>query len=503
MLGEFTLRPHQEKAIVQTRQAISQLLAKGLPPRVVVVAPCGSGKTVLSAAVMGSGYEKGRSSVFLAHGRQLIFQKSRTLDRCGIPHGVLMAGLEDQFWNARCIVASSDTYWARSFETSRLHRLSPDMWIVDEAHAGMGQGFLSMLPKDKIIIGLTATPAMSNGRGLGEFYQALVQPVSYSELIDLRLIVPARVIAPWAVDTRGLAKTNDGDWSWEKVAGRFQEGTLVGDVVETWLEKGEDRPTAVFAANVPHSIALCEQFNRAGVSAVHIDADTPQEERDDAFAAVRAGRVRVLCNFGVLTVGFDLPDLSCAVLGFSTASLIKFLQVVGRVLRPADGKVDALVIDHGDNVRRHGWPTADHEWHLNPQQTVEEREIEIAERDKKPREPISCAECGCMRESGPKCPNCGKQHVRQGHMARTVDGRLEEIIPKQVRKNQDADEDQRAWLKCLAISAYRGMSVNQAAILYKKFRHTFPPGHLRPMPERHLWSMKVVTLYPKFCRKKT
>lgn len=499
ILGEFTLRPHQERAIAQARAEVARLLAAGLPPRVLVVAPCGAGKTIMSSALIAGAKAKERSSIFMASGRTLIYQKSRTLTKAGIHHAILMAGEEELWSNANVLVASKDTYAARALHGDKLSLERRDVWIVDEAHRAMSDEWMHILPQDDrtVVIGFTATPALNNGRGMGAYYKAMVQAATYSELLAAKLLVPCRVFAPWSVDTTGLKKT-DGDWSWAQVALRAKK--LTGKVVDCWKELGEGRPTACFAQGVEHSIGLRDEFNAAGIPAAHIDKDTSTEDRDAIFADVRAGRTKVVCNFGVLTVGWDEPCVSCAILNYATESLVKHLQVAGRVLRTFPGKADALVIDHGDNVRRHGWPTDDHEWSLDPEEKISVRDPK-ARAEKGVREPICCPHCGAMRSSGPTCINCGHQHVRSGIKVYNEHGELKEIRPKQAKEQRGNDALQKVWMRCLAIAAANHLTFWSAKAIFRKRTGQKPDG-LKPMPETHKLSMDVGVVYPGFVRRK-
>jgi superfamily II DNA or RNA helicase len=498
-VGQFTLRPHQIRAIEESRALLARLKVRDKPLRLVICAPCGSGKTVISAAIIKAAIDKGSKCVFVAHGRQLIYQKSKTLERCNIPHAVLMSGEDDAWYQSAVTVCSKDTLWARVHRSQRLAPIDADLWIVDEAHEAMGDTWMQLLPKDKPVIGMTATPAKADGRGLGAFYQGLVVAARYGELIDSGMIVDVRCFAPWSVDTRGL-KRKDGDWSWEEVARRLGGKELVGSVVDEWKRHGENRPTACYASSVPHSIALCDEFNQRGIRAVHVDADTPQEEREAAYLGVREGTIKIICNMGVLTVGWDEPVVSCEIMAFSTASLIKYLQVAGRVLRPHPGKTNAILIDHGDNISRHGWPTDDRAWAIDAGQTIEERERTARLSGK--REPICCYNCGALRQFGGTCPNCGAHKVRRGIPVMNLDGTLTELKRKTVKKKAAVDDHQKLWFKCLGIAANKYGSVDMAMSLFMKMSGKYPPAHLHPMPPKHKWGVRVRSLYPGFVRKR-
>lgn len=499
MLDGITLRESQVRAIESTRAAIRRCTERGVPRRVLLVGPCGMGKTITSSFLMASAASKGKTSIFLADRRQLVYQKSETLRRCGVPHAVLMAG--EQFHHSQILVASKETYFARAVEKQYLARERRDLWIVDEAHAAMGGSWRDILShqEDATLVGLTATPALANGKGLGDFWQEIVIAATYEELLAAGVLVPARCFQGISVDTRGLKKS-DGDWSEKALSERWDSKELVGDILDGYRQWGDGRPFACFAQSVRHSIELCAQFNAAGISAIHVDADTPQDERQAAYEAVRRGEIKGLCNYGILTVGFDLPILGTGILAFATASLVKYLQVCGRIIRSAPGKRDAIIIDHGGNVRRHGWPTEDHAWSLDATgTTVTERDNEKAEAEQKPREPICCPNCGAMRESGPQCAACGHRHKKSGEKIRTREGAIVEITARETKKERKAESDARIWAKCIAKATNCNGTIKMAAVLFQKQTGRWPKG-MQPYPQPHERDVKLRVLWPGFAR---
>lgn len=503
-VGPFQLRPHQIAAVELLRSSI----AKG-NRFVLLLAPCGYGKTLVSSAIMSLALERGKLPMFLASGRQLIFQKSRKLTECGIPHSVLMAG-EHYDPTERAIVSSKDTLWSRAFENNHLPIPEADVIIIDEAHTATGetwQRIIERYPK-AVFIGLSATPALGNGKRL-PFYQDMIRGATYEELIAGNYLVPPRVYAPFAVDMEGVdVNAANGEYVLGQVAKRFTDEALIGDVIKDWKRYAEDRTTACFCANVEHSIYVASQFNKHGIPAAHVDAETPQDERDAILKAAEERRIRVLCNFAVYTTGADFPWVECVQIVRAMNSLNTYLQTVGRGFRThtfADGRVkqDCVIIDHGGCVHKHGWPTEDHDWSLSGETTVQQRD----EKNKEAKPPaekreITCPICGAVRQRGPQCHECGHKHTRDGAKVRMVNGDLKPLTRKKAKKTKQTSDDQRTWLMCMSIAANRGMSVNQARVLFnQKMRH-WPPDEVGPMPDRHKWGLKVRDLYPNWGRKK-
>ena len=146
---------------------------------------------------------------------------------------------------------------------------------------------------------------------------------------------------------------------------------LIGDIVTHWHKYGERRKTVAFAVNVAHSIHLRDEFVKSGVRAEHIDGTTPKPERDATLARLASGEIELVTNCMVLTEGWDMPEVGCCILARPTQKMGLYRQMIGRVLRPAEGKPDAIVLDHCGAVFRHGFVEDHVEWTLDPDRARE------------------------------------------------------------------------------------------------------------------------------------
>ena len=81
--------------------------------------------------------------------------------------------------------------------------------------------------------------------------------------------------------------------------------------------------------------------------------DTPKNDREAILTAFKAGELNVVANVGVLTTGFDFPELATVVLARPTMSLALYYQMCGRAIRPSEGKT-SWVVDLCGNFRRFG-----------------------------------------------------------------------------------------------------------------------------------------------------
>jgi len=148
--------------------------------------------------------------------------------------------------------------------------------IWDEAHTAardLMDFYLRYCPA-AFWTGHTATPVGSDGRSLAPPYQALVCSAPASELIGLGRLCPVRVFNPDGIGRRRLK----GD----KVK-------PIGDPVAHWKRFAENSPTIVFAATVRQSLDLVEKYSAEGITAEHIDASTPDDEREAVFERSRLG----------------------------------------------------------------------------------------------------------------------------------------------------------------------------------------------------------------------
>jgi superfamily II DNA or RNA helicase len=106
-----------------------------------------------------------------------------------------------------------------------------------------------------------------------------------------------------------------------------------------------------------------DAYRRKGIRAEHVDGTTPKAERKAALERLRRHQIDVLFNCALFVEGLDLIEVECIQLLTSTESLAKFLQAVGRGLRPARGKRELILIDHGGNSARHDCVDADRDWY--------------------------------------------------------------------------------------------------------------------------------------------
>lgn len=481
------LRDHQIEAIEKIRASI----ASG-HKRPILFAPCSMGKTICAAHMAKLAEGKGNKTLFIVHRRQLALQTKEKFDMYGLHSSIIMAGYETDF-GANVMITTHQTYSRRlmldSQESNRFFH-DANLIIVDECHLGISPSYRKIYDyyQDKVIIGLTGSPARSDQRGLGEVFDDLVESVGIQDLTDNGFLTPARYFAPFTVNMRGVP-TCGNDFSSRHMQKRFNNKKLNGDVLENWLRIAPERRTIIFASGVKHSKALTNQFRNNGIEAYHLDAHSCDEERDEVLEAFRSNEIQVVTNCQLFTEGYDADFVDCIVLARATKSYPLFVQMGGRGQRIFPGKKDFIIIDHGGNIRRFGFLTDPIEWSLDGKEIAwkkpKKREKETAIKH------LECEMCRELFNPAPKCPNCCHPVVDYGKKVETTNAELCEIGKS--RKNKLSCQEKRKWYAMLKFEQLRlGKSEKWLLAQYKTKTGVWPRGMdfiepIEPTPDVTGW----------------
>lgn len=347
------LRDYQSRAITALRGWVSAGRRRPL-----LVAPTGSGKSIILTEVTKLALQMGGSVLIVVHLRELVSQTYRHLQSLGVERIGVMRGDDGRVdpW-AKVQIASIQTL-------ARRDRPKATVVILDEAHRSLADSYVTNVweaYQDAIIIGCTATPCRGDGRPLGERYDCLVEAATYSALIAAGHVAEPIVYSPErSPDLSGVRRVA-GDWDDGELERRMS--ALVGNLTDEWRAHAGGRKTIVFASGISHSRNIVERFNAMGVSAEHLDGTTPGTEREAILARLETGETSVVSNCAVLTEGFDMPSIRCAVIARPTLSLVLHMQTAGRCLRP--GAERPVILDHADNCARFGFPHEDRVWRLD------------------------------------------------------------------------------------------------------------------------------------------
>lgn len=446
------LRPHQAKAINLVRNS----LGKG-NRTVVCQAPTGFGKTLTAAKIIEGALAKGNRVIFTAPAISLIDQTVSAFENEGIRDiGVMQANHPRTDALARVQVCSVQTLARRKIPEASLV-------IVDECHlrSKVVENLIAER-QDVFFIGLSATPW---SKGMGLLWQDMVTPCEIGDLIEQGYLSEFRVFAPDVPDLSGV-KTTAGDYNESETAEVMEGNALMASVVETWLAKGENRPTLLFGVNRAHAAALSQEFERAGVATAYVDAFTDSVERQFIEGRFRAGEVKVACSVRTLTTGVDWP-VGCIIDAAPTKSEILHVQKIGRGLRVNPGTEDLIILDHAGNSLRLGLVTDIH--HKSLDKTAKGERQERKKAEKLPKE---CANCAALH-TGLICPFCGHER-KPTPGVETVDGELIELTP--AKQKATKEDKQKFWGMCLWLARERGYQRGWASHKYKEKFGVWPRG---------------------------
>lgn len=243
-------RPFQRTAQASLRQGFIDGHKNQL-----VMAPTGSGKTILAMLLIHDALEKGKRAMFVCDRTTLIDQTSAVADSLGMrQHGIIQADHWRTDYSLPFQIASAQTLARRRWPQM-------DLIVQDEAHTQYGDTTSHLRDTDAAVIGLSATPF---SKGLGLTFTNLISAVTMAELVEQGELVPMKVLTCTPANMEG-AETADGEWTQRAAGERGMQ--IVGDVVAEWHKHAENRKTIVFGATIAHCEELCRQFISSGVMA--------------------------------------------------------------------------------------------------------------------------------------------------------------------------------------------------------------------------------------------
>lgn len=400
------LRPYQQEAIDAQFEYWGEGRGNGL-----IVLPTGAGKSLVLAALckrLLSDYPTLRVGI-VTHVRELIAQNYQEMLRLWpqAPAGIYSAGIGRRDARAQLLFCGIQSVW------NKVAQLGPfDVLLVDEAHLippntettyGRFIAALRDLTPDMRIVGLTATPfRLSSGRldrGKDRIFEDIVYEANVADLIEAGYLCPLVSKATvQQLDTTGVPKRG----------GEFVAGALEIAVDKDWITRaavqeiarfGESRRAwLAFCAGVAHSEHVRDAIRNAGFTCESVTGDTSKAERDRIIRQFRDGQIRCLTSVGVLGTGFNVPHVDLIALLRPTQSAGLYMQQVGRGLRNAPGKNDALVLDFAGLVKKHG-----------PIDTVTINGASGSKSDSEERVLAKeCPECATLVALAAKsCPSCG------------------------------------------------------------------------------------------------
>lgn len=439
---------------------------------VMPVAPTGSGKTVLFCDIIRT---YGAPTCAIAHRQELVSQTALSLNREGVPHGIIapraviqqIVKLEmethgQSHYSARAPVRVAGVDTLRNHDPTDRWLASVQLVVQDEGHhvlqANKWGAAMRMFPAARGLFP-TAHAVRADGCGLGRGADGLVDRLvigpSCRDLIGRGFLTDYRLICPPSdVDVSNVPIGAAGDFSLPQLrAAVHRSGTIVGDVVRHYLKFAAGRLGVTFTVDVEAATDVAAAYNAAGVPAAVITAKTPIDIRAQLMARFRARRLLQLVSVDVLGEGVDVPAIEVVSMARHTASFQLYAQQFGRALRcmiapdiwahwgeytdaerlafiAASDKPKAIIIDHVQNYQRHGLPDVARDYELGRRERTRRVSDAIPLR--------VCVNPDCLQAYERvlvTCPYCGtKPNPAVRSAPEHVDGDLIELDPAVLRQ---------------------------------------------------------------------
>lgn len=366
MNNPITLRPYQQTAVDEVRVAL------GKYRRVLFQLPTGGGKTICFSYMALSSQRFNRKVLIVSSRTEILMQNGGALERFGLDVSYI-SPKSKKIPATNVVVGMAQTIRRRMENPEWLEYLkSVEMMIVDECHESVADPIHETLSENCFVLGVTATPRR---RGtitqLGDLYKAMVQGVTVKELIDLGYLSKAKyysIAAPKLDDIP--IDYGRGDYNQKALAAKFENKTLYKGVVDEFMRLTPDKKAIFFCCSSQQTIAITKELNDRGIPARYLlsgnfeDDDMYSGKRSDVIEDFKHNKFQVLVNLGIAIAGFDQPDVEVVVLNYATISITKYLQSVGRGSRVTPTKKDFVILDCGENFRKHGFYEDDRVWCL-------------------------------------------------------------------------------------------------------------------------------------------
>lgn len=349
--------------------------------KILVQLPTGSGKTrIMMESILRvvDNLDAKPSVLWLAHSEELLEQAISSFKNVWTGKASFSMRIHRFYgsYKPNSYLFSESVIFAGLQKISRLDVNSEEFYnlsdsisiiVVDEAHKITADSYErminSLLLKSKAtLVGVTATPGRSytasdENRLFAKFFNDnLVTPdLGKNAIFTLQNMGILSNVTRRVLDTNINISDHKISDSTLKKLGRIKErNILLIDEIQKEVEL--NKPTLVFSCSIEHSRLLTIGLAIKGIKSAFVDYTKSSSSRRTVIEKFRSGDISVLINYGVLSTGFDAPEIRTLIIARPTTSLILYSQMIGRGLRGAKvgGNEEVTVIDVKDNLISYG-----------------------------------------------------------------------------------------------------------------------------------------------------
>lgn len=328
--------------------------------------PTGGGKTVIFSEIAKRYIQETNNKVLiLTHRIELSKQTSNTLTEIGVKNKVINSAVKEipNQEDYTCYVAMVETLNNRLKE-NELNMKNIGLVIVDEAHYNSFRKLFKYFKKCDIL-GVTATPLSSNIKlPMKDTYNELIVGHSIAELIDKGFLAKATTYS-YNVGLGALRIGINGDYTVKSSEVVYIDFAMQEKLIYAYEERAKDKKTLIFNNGINTSKYVYESFKRSGYDNIrHLDNKHNDVERKEIIDWFRETPNAIITSVGILTTGFDVPDIEAIILNRATRSLTLYHQMIGRGSRVTESKNEFTVVDMGNNLARFGLWEDKVDWNL-------------------------------------------------------------------------------------------------------------------------------------------
>ena len=336
---------------------------------VMVQLPTGTGKTVLFTSIIKDLTKIKRSKiVILAHRKELIEQISEHLSYYNIEHGLITSGKVRRL-DLSVQVASVQTL-THEKNIDLLKELNPQFIIIDEAHHSLADTYTKFWKEcgECWKLGVTATPYRLNLHSFRSHFDKYIESDTIEDFIKSGYLADYVFYTdnPNSSLSRTIEsikeKSSTRDYNTAALLRALNVQKHIQRLIVCYEQYVKGKKGIVYAINKEHAHNICNAYQIIGVQAVYVDSDTPKLERQKIVEHFRNNEIQVMVNVDIFSEGFDCPDVEFIQLARPTWSLGKYLQQVGRGMRPAENKQRTVILDNARMFVKFGFPSDKRSW---------------------------------------------------------------------------------------------------------------------------------------------